>query len=676
VNQEESMKTMIWKELRENVRWALLAGFVLLMAEIYALTMERSALGGSWASVTLCGDTFLMVSAFGCSAVGAVLGALQILPELRRDQWASLLHRPVPREQILAGKMVAGLVLYAAAVCIPLVVSVIFVIWPGAFPAPFVPGLTIPALSDLLLGLIFYVGALLIGLHPGRWIGTRGAMVLAAIGILLIHLNDGWPFVLPVIALIVFFVAAWGAMGHPLARRPLLSRLAFGAVILTGIEAALVPVGIGLRDIPLNETFGYFFTDFYIASDGAVFLQKQDGKGGSQLTDVDGKVVTDEKYVGNSAGFSLFPDYMADRRTPQRGRFLRVDRSSRNRVEMIQSNFTSPDLWYRVYGKAPYFIGYNSLNKRSVGFFDREGFKRPGAIRQPFASMPEGLPMRMNPHLYWIGPQILAFDFSDRTMTPFVNVGSDRIYGLQKFPNMSEHQRIAVALSSEIRIYDTKGALLFSIPYAYPAEGWPDIGITATEDFSRIFIQYSNYWVDAPPVVHLDALDGQGQRVATYTSPRRDIFPLRQTWNERLADLLKAPIPSALLSAWNAHRQSKVDVDYAAGIPASLLPQFERVMERGELAVLGGWTLVLCAIAVVWARKAGLSTARIIRWIALTAIFGVGGLLAYRLSTDWPVRVRCPRCAHRRPIGEGTCPNCQAPWEAPATNGTEIFEPA
>ena len=32
------MKTIIWKELRENAKWALLAGFGLLVAEIYALS--------------------------------------------------------------------------------------------------------------------------------------------------------------------------------------------------------------------------------------------------------------------------------------------------------------------------------------------------------------------------------------------------------------------------------------------------------------------------------------------------------------------------------------------------------------------------------------------------------------------------------------------------------------
>src|ERR1700761_3455615 len=149
------MKSMIWKELRENARWALLACFGLLVAEIYALSMGKRSLNG----ISLCSDTFLMVSAFGCCAVGAVLGALQILPELRRDQWASLLHRPIPREEILAGKMVAGLLLYAGAAGVSLLASVVYVVWPGSYPAPFVPGLAVPAVSDLFLGLAFYVFA-------------------------------------------------------------------------------------------------------------------------------------------------------------------------------------------------------------------------------------------------------------------------------------------------------------------------------------------------------------------------------------------------------------------------------------------------------------------------------------------------------------------------------------
>jgi hypothetical protein len=669
------MKTMIWKELRENARWALLACLGLLIAEIYALSVEKETI--DYYSISLCGDTFLLVSAFGCCAVGAVLGALQILPELRRDQWASLLHRPIPREEILAGKMVAGLLLYAAAVGVPLLASVVYVIWPANYPAPFVPGLVLPAVSDLFLGLVFYAGALLVGLHPGRWLGTRGAMVLAAVGTLMCHLADGWPFAVPVMALIVFFAAAWGAMRHSLGQRPWISRLAFGVVILAGIQVGLLLLGLGLRAIPVGRIPGFVYTEFYIANDGTVFLQKQDGNGGSQLMDMEGKVVTDEKYVGNNVRrYSLYPFIFADRRGSTETRYQRTDRSSRFRVETIQSVFATADVWYNVEGPEPYFAGYDRLSKRLVGFCDRDGFKEPGAVRHPFSSVPQGEVTQINPHLFWIGPQVLAVDFTDHRMTSLLNVGKDRVFGALKVPRDSDHPRIAVALRSEIRICNMDGMLLFSIPYAYPADRWPMIGITAMDDLSRIFVQYSDYSTDETSVAHLDVLDGQGQRLASYTVPGTDLLPIRHSWNSRAADLLNAPVPLALLSTWNAHRQVDIEADYATGIPSTLVPEFERVLDRGELAVLGGWTLVLCAIAVGWARSAGLSMVRMIVWVVLTALFGVGGLLAYRLVTDWPVRVRCPHCARRRPVGLRTCPNCQAPWDVPTANGTEIFEAA
>ncbi|HEY3901187.1 MAG TPA: hypothetical protein VGM54_21430 [Chthoniobacter sp.] len=671
------MKAMIWKELRENARWALLAGLGLLMAELYALSMEKALVGNSFVAVSLCGENFLMVSAFGCAAVGAVLGALQILPELRRDQWASLLHRPIAREKILAGKMVAGLLLYAAATGIPLLASIVYLIWPGVYPAPFIPSMALPALSDGLLGLAFYVCALLVGLHPGRWLGTRGAIVLAAIGLLMAHLEDGWPFLLPIIAVIVFCVAAWGAMRNPVAQRPWFSRLAFGAAILAGVQAGVVLLGIALRAVPEEALFGFYYTNFYIAIDGAVFLQKQDGKGGFELTDMQGKAVTDERYVGNTADrYSLYPSLLADRTIAQGRRFLRNERSSQYRVEMIQGSYETPELWYRVEGQEPYFVGYDTLSRRPVGFLDREGFKSPDAVRQPFASVPQGEMLQMTPQLYWIGPQILSIDFLDRHVSPLIDVGTERIYGAQKVPNQSEHPLIAVALGAGIQIYDMKGAPLFRIPYAYPVDRWPNVGITATDDLSRIFVEYNNYAMSRDVVVHLDVLDGQGKRVASYPSPRERNVPAHKSWNQWTADLLKAPAPSVLLSIWNTHRQVSVEADYASGIPPALIPEFERMLEPGELAALGGWTLVLCAISVAWARKAGLSTARTLGWVGLTAIFGVGGLLAYRLSIDWPVRVRCPHCAHRRPVMEGACPNCLAPWDVPVANGTEIFEPA
>lgn len=92
------MKALIWKELRENIGWALLAMLALGAAEFYGLHhTEQSPNFRFNDGITLCKKPFLMVTMFGCAAAGLALGFLQVLPELKRDRWAALLHRPVSR---------------------------------------------------------------------------------------------------------------------------------------------------------------------------------------------------------------------------------------------------------------------------------------------------------------------------------------------------------------------------------------------------------------------------------------------------------------------------------------------------------------------------------------------------------------------------------------------------
>src|ERR1700722_2553314 len=166
------MKTIIWKELRENLKWAVLACLCLALAEIYTLSDQRDNGRDIYNNLTLCSSAFLMVTSFGCSLIGAALAAIQILPELRKDQWAALLHRPVPRSTIFFGKVSAGLLLYFPAAALPLLASVAYAAAPGQFPGPLVPGMILPAASDLFLGMAFYFGALLLSLHRGPWYGS------------------------------------------------------------------------------------------------------------------------------------------------------------------------------------------------------------------------------------------------------------------------------------------------------------------------------------------------------------------------------------------------------------------------------------------------------------------------------------------------------------------------
>jgi len=170
------MKVWIWKEIRQNWTWALLTALVLGGALAYSLMGHTSE--------SLCDRGFLTVTTFGFAFTGAGLACLQLLPELRRDDWAFLIHRPVSPWRILCAKIAAGFLLYGLATLPPLACVSLWASRPGFAAMPFYWELTLAPLADLLMGIPFYFATMLMILKPGRWYGTRllslGLAVLVA----------------------------------------------------------------------------------------------------------------------------------------------------------------------------------------------------------------------------------------------------------------------------------------------------------------------------------------------------------------------------------------------------------------------------------------------------------------------------------------------------------------
>lgn len=670
------MKMIIWKELRENARWAALAFLCLLLAETYALSGQRvgSYDGGR---ITLCGSTFLLVTSFGCALIGAALGAVQILPELRRDQWASLLHRPVPRGVIFFGKAIAGLALYALATGLPLIVSIVHVAWPGAFAAPFVPGLAWPAVSDLLLGVVFYFAALLLALHPGRWFGARGAIALAVVAVLVLHLAGRWPFALPVLAAAALLAAGWGAMLGSIRVRPWASRLALGLVILIGLQTALVLLGVFLEWRPPKAAAVLAYEDFQITTDGRVFLMKRQGNGSLTLTDSDGKIITDERYVGDERDGQFLQTMplawqrgVDDETLAARG----SRRSSWSRVQLITRDSEGPELWYLVRGPQSHFAGYDRLSSRCIGICDAGGFREAAAALRPFAREPQSDPFNFaRPYLFWVGPQLFSLDFIEREMTPLFHSGGEAMEGAVSFPYGRETPKyIAVALASSLRILDLNGAPLNTIPYGHDAARWPQLEITSTDDLSRIFLKYGpGYWGtgDKNLPIYLDEIDAQGRLVRTHEMPQNNrVTP--PSWRARLVRLLAPPIPTIAATLWERAQPAR------SASPRPSYPGLMQNLSNREFVALAVVALALGVVGFLWARQASLSAGRTTIWVLLAVVFGVAGLLAYRLASDWPTRVPCPRCARPRSVRAHSCPHCREPWEAAPANHAEIFEPA
>jgi len=245
---------MILKELKWNLKWAVIAGVA------WTLCLAGYAMNWSF-DQTRTYENLLpfeaqAVTFVGFPAFGFLLGFLQIFFESRRDAWAFLVHRPLSRRDIFWSKVIAGLLLYFAAFLIPALVFLGWLLLPKELPIPFEWRVALPALSDFLSGMVCYFAGLLVGLRQARWYGSRlwPILVTFLVSLLLLILGT-WPkdpitrILVPRLWFAIWFLifvisialplAAYGAFrtGGTFSRQPRLCRRAL-ALILTIAGAA------------------------------------------------------------------------------------------------------------------------------------------------------------------------------------------------------------------------------------------------------------------------------------------------------------------------------------------------------------------------------------------------------------------------------------------------------
>jgi len=161
------MKTLIRKDLRENLKLALigLGLFALLLYHGYESSqnlldqLQQGYIASLYEGLQpLLARTLLLEVAAFCGLFGAVLGWAQTRNEAHRDLWAFLIHRPVTRTEIFLAKTAAGLTLYTGALGLPLALFVAVVRWPGHVPAGRVDDRTVLAGTDLFPSLCAIAG--------------------------------------------------------------------------------------------------------------------------------------------------------------------------------------------------------------------------------------------------------------------------------------------------------------------------------------------------------------------------------------------------------------------------------------------------------------------------------------------------------------------------------------
>lgn len=208
------MKALLWKELRQLAPWA-----ALMLAAMSSVTL--GSLYSEWYPYELSRvwSQVWVVSVFGPPCVAFVTGVLQAVLEVRRDQWAFLIHRGLSPTQIFLAKAGVGLSVYAVIALVPAIIGVAWCVWHGVDRRALSWYHALPLLANSLAAAAFYFAAALAIVWRGPWYFSRllplAAPVLMLSGVVgyTSEITEYVPlqiFLAIEIAVAVYAVAAWG----------------------------------------------------------------------------------------------------------------------------------------------------------------------------------------------------------------------------------------------------------------------------------------------------------------------------------------------------------------------------------------------------------------------------------------------------------------------------------
>ncbi len=286
------MKFLFYKELREN--------FKLAVPVIFLLTIFCMFAAWDGGENALLSSEFLRMISVGCAGAAAALGWLQIHHERPRDLWAFLVHRPITRTEIFFAKIFAGLLLYFAAVGLPLLGYLIWVSVPGHLSAPFEWGMALPGIGCCLLGTLWYFAAMLTSLRDARWYASRGMALVAAFPLHALVLRFPgmllfWQFEACIALLAaVLALAVWGSFqsGGSYGNQPALGKAALAGVVGLGMTVLAMMAILFLAAI-VHQTDSD--ASYAVTTSGAVFRVATRGNQPAVITDLSGARLKDSR---------------------------------------------------------------------------------------------------------------------------------------------------------------------------------------------------------------------------------------------------------------------------------------------------------------------------------------------------------------------------------------------
>lgn len=684
------MRAMIGKEWRETAPWAMMALVGLGLTAVYALSQGQRQVGGDpWVGAW---QVWLTV---GAPLVAAALGLLQILKEQRRDQWAFLVHRPVPRGTLFWGKVVAGLSLYLFAVGVPFGLTHLWAALPGNVAAPYDARLMLPGLADILGGSVFYFAGMLTALRPARWYGSRALPLPAAlVSAGLVTVVPEFRHALLVITLFaaVFAVAAWGSFltSGDYAPQPKVARFALATTLLLGLAVSVAGAFALVAAFGGSVSRSHVYTDYALTRQGRLARVTTDNGTILRATDLEGHLITGlakTGYPGDGENFLRMTALLQQWRRPEGAVSYRDFR------RFFTPLPSTPDMAWYFSNADRRALGYSLLHNphRLAARLGKTGFAPASA---PLPPAFEG-PLRtssLSPYFaYGSGrEQVLVFDRSvfwlnvnDRRLTRLASVPPpQRIAGVAAFQSSTAPgaadptTTLVIATPSEFRSVAPDGKRLLRTPRLFDPRAYPNVEVAQTPTGGLLFFWYNPRYPlpgepdkKLPSYVSRVARDGAVQE--TLTLPRLP-EPPNQASSTAPLGLILPPGAFAvggiyLLAAHQLDRRGDTSlwVHFFLGEVRLLLPALWVSLFIG---------LACAAGAVAVGRRCGWGRTAQIRWAVGVFLLGAFGLLLLLALDEWPAREPCPHCGRKRVVTRERCEHCGAPFSLLAPDGTEIFD--
>jgi hypothetical protein len=691
------MKSLLWKEWRENIKWLPLPA-LLILGPI-----------GIFGPGPLMDEVLLLFVGLVAIVFGAALGFVQIYFESRGDKRSLLLHRPLSSTRIFLAKTLVGVALYLVAMCIPFACVVWMAATPGHISQPFEWPVIVPWSADVLSGLVFYFAGMLTAQRDARWYGSRCLGLAAAVfGWFLVWIVPEFRQALLVILVVggLMALAAWGSFhrGGAYGPQPLVTRAALLITFLMGLSFLSFTANVFIGGLYWAKGALYHRLD----RQGNVLLVQQ-AKGHLHLTDLTGR--TPPEIAGVPLDDFAFRELTAPRALGG-GPKARSYRNTANAFVRHSNHTEIGNEWWWFVPSKGVLLGFDKPSKQPIGSCGPGGFARSG--EEPNGRFDRDLLYSSRLYSCW-SYDYLAFanavykvDFRKRAVQSiFVPAKGEQVLWASHWENEKSNLALGfVATDRSIHVIDDAGARLVSIPMVPELDCYEIGSVGRLENPTRYWVWYEPAWYnDLATLETADAYIAMYDDGGREISPRQ-VVPPKSGFPRDIKPHLPLVEPSAI-HAWSGVLTSPVEASLLVGTMEYLLAQVresggrrmdgslqalfaatqqffpavrwyapthpELVYGFASLLLLSG--IVSAVVCLLLARRFAFFGTRCGGWTLMGFCFGWMGLLLMLAIQEWPARVVCPKCGKLRVVTRRMCEHCGADHAMPATDGTEIFEP-